>query len=258
MKLKNYRTFWILLTITIVSIPGINYMLYNVLDNSFPKRHGQSFFGSPFAFPDAWQTVSWNAGLLFLIPAILIITLTTNEFVYKTHRQNVIDGWSRGQFVGIKLVEVLLLSVLTTVVVILTTLAFGYIGNKVPAGVSAWQESRFAGFYFAQMISYTLIAFLLAMFIKRAGLALGIFFIYMILEKIIVGYFRGRYHAVTVDYLPEEVTNKLIPFPYVKGIFIQQGADKWESHIPVYLLVAALYLLICCLLTSRRFLRSDL
>ena len=40
MKVKNYRTFWILLAITVVSIPGISYMLYNLMDNSFPKSKG--------------------------------------------------------------------------------------------------------------------------------------------------------------------------------------------------------------------------
>jgi ABC-2 type transport system permease protein len=258
MKVKNYRTFWILLAITVISIPAFNYMLYNLMNNSFPKRHGESLMGSPFAFPDAWQTVSWNATMLFLIPAIFIITLTTNEFVYRTHRQNIIDGWSRAEFIGVKLFEILMLSVLTTVIVILTALAFGCLGNKVPAAVSIWQQSRFAGFFFVQMISYSLIAFLLAMFIKRAGLAIGLFFIYMIVENIIVGIFRGRYNSNVVDYLPEEVTDRLIPFPYVKGVFIQSGADKWESHIPIYLLVASAYLLIYCLLTGRRFLKSDL
>ena len=95
-------------------------MLYNIMNNSFPKSRGQgqglaqNLLGSPFAFPDVWQTVSWNSTMLFIIPAILIITLTTNEFVYKTHRQNIIDGWSRKQFISVKLVEVLLLSVFTT------------------------------------------------------------------------------------------------------------------------------------------------
>jgi ABC-2 type transport system permease protein len=258
MKVKNYRTFWILLAITIVSIPAFNYMFYNIMDNSFPKNHGKSFLGSPFAFPDVWQTVSWNASMLFLVPAILIITLTTNEFTYKTHRQNIIDGWSRGRFIRIKLIGILLLSLLTTVVVVLTALAFGYIGNKLPEGVSAWQESRFALFFFVQMISYSLIAFLMALFIKRAGLALGIFFIYLIIEQVIVGIFRNKYHLSGVNYFPEEVTDMLIPFPYAKGFVANQAGPSWESHIPVYLLVAAVYVLIYCLLTNRRFLRSDL
>src|SRR5215472_7235119 len=116
MKVKNYRTFWILLALTIVSIPAFNYTVYDLMDNSFPKVRGKSLFGSPFAFPDAWQTITWNSSLLFIIPAILIITLSTNEFTYRTHRQNVIDGWSRSQFIYVKLFEVLLLSIVTTLI----------------------------------------------------------------------------------------------------------------------------------------------
>src|SRR5271155_4970554 len=138
LKIRSYRTFWILLAITVVSIPAFSYMLFNLMNNSFPKVKGKSVLGSPFAFPDAWQTVAWNSSLLFIVPAILIITLTTNEFTYRTHRQNVIDGWSRGQFIGVKLIEVLLLAILSTLVVLLTVLGFGYIGNKVPDGVSVW------------------------------------------------------------------------------------------------------------------------
>src|ERR1700712_2059060 len=91
LKVKYYRTFWILLLISVVSIPAFNYVIYDLMNNSFPKLNGKSIAGSPFAFPDVWQTVAWNSSLLLLIPAILILTLTTNEFTYKTHRQNIID-----------------------------------------------------------------------------------------------------------------------------------------------------------------------
>ena len=109
MKVKNYRTFWILLAITIVGMPAFNYTVYDLSNNSFPKIKGKSILGTPFSFPDVWQTVSWNSSLLLIIPAVLIITLTTNEFTYKTHRQNVIDGWSRSQFINVKLVEVFII-----------------------------------------------------------------------------------------------------------------------------------------------------
>lgn len=258
MKVKNYRTFWILLAITAASIPGFNYMLYDIMDNKFPKFHGKSILGSPYAFPDVWQTVSWNAGMLFVVPAILIITLTTNEFTYKTHRQNIIDGWSRSQFINVKMFEVLLLSVFCTFMVVLTTLAFGYLANKVPEGISVWAQSRFIFFYFVQMLSYSMIAFLISMLIKRAGLAIGVFFIYMIIEAVVEGILHSKYNITAVEYLPEEVTDRLIPLPYGKGLLNQGGLASWESHIPYYLGVAAVYLLIYYLLTSRRFLKSDL
>jgi len=257
MKVKNYRTFWILLIITIVSIPGISYMFYNILDNSFSKgKDGQSFLiGSPFAFPEVWQTVAWNAGMVFIIPALLIITLTTNEFTFRTHRQNIIDGWSRQQFITIKLLEILLLSLFCTLVVVLTALGFGLIGNKL-GQVSLMQHSRFVFFYFMEALSYSLIAFLIAMLIKRAGLSIGVFFIYMLIEQIIVGFGRGKFKYQGVNYLPEEVTDRLIPVPYAKALLAKD--PTWEHLIPSLLIVAVLYICVYCFITARRFLKSDL
>ena len=258
MKVKNYRTFWILLGISVISIPAFSYVIYDRMNNSFPKVNGKSILGSPFAFPDVWQTVAWNSGLLLLIPAILIITLTTNEFTYKTHRQNVIDGLARSQFINVKLIEVLILSVFMSVIVLLTTIIFGYIGNKLPEGVTMFQDVRFAGFYFVQMVSYSLIAFLISMLIKRAGLAIGVFFIYMIFEQVIVG-ILSVYKIGLADFLPQEVTDALILQPYGKKILTTPDKLKiWESHIPAYLTVAAIYALLYCILTNWRFRKSDL
>lgn len=259
LKLKNYRTFWILLAISIISIPAFNYVIYDVMDNSFPKINGKSLLGSPFAFPDVWQTVSFNSGLLLLIPAVLIMTLVTNEFTYKTHRQNVIDGLSRSQFINVKLLEVFLLSLFMTVIVFLTTLAFGYFGNSPRAGVSIFGEVRFTGFFFVEMLSYSMIAFVISMFVKRAGLAMGIFFIYMIMEQFAVAILRNIYKVKLVDYFPQEVTDMLIPRPYGQKILGGPAKIKlWESHLATYLIVAATYVFLYCLISNWRFRKSDI
>src|SRR5579872_6832208 len=105
--------------------------------------------GSPFAFPDAWQTISYNsAPFLLILPALLIITLTTNEFTFRTHRQNIIDGWNRKQFVTVKLVELVILAAICTLVVGITTLLFGLVANSLPPGQAIWQDSRYLFFYF--------------------------------------------------------------------------------------------------------------
>ena len=43
------------------------------------------------------------------------------------------------------------------------------------------------------------------MLIKRAGLAMGIFFLYLIIEQFVVSLGRNKYKLDWVDYLPEEV-----------------------------------------------------
>jgi hypothetical protein len=229
------------------------------MNNSFPKVKGKSVVGSPFAFPDTWQTVSWNSTLLFIIPAILIITLTTNEFTFKTHRQNVIDGWSRQQFIFVKLFELLLLAILCTLTVFLTAIVFGCVANKLPPEVSLWQDVRFMFFYFVQIVSYSTIAFLMTLLIKRAGLAIAAFLIYMLAENIVVGVFHNIYKLEFVNYLPEQVTDSLIPQPYLKKLLqTPEQIASWEHRIPVYLMVALVYLIVYYVVCSRRFTTSDL
>jgi hypothetical protein len=192
--------------------------------------------------------------MLFIMQAILIITLTTNEFSFKTHRQNIIDGWSRGAFTGVKLIGVLILSALSTLVVMLTVLCFGYFTSKAGTHVSVWQGSRFLFFYFVQVLSYSMIAFVLSILVKRSGLAIGLFLIYMIVEQVIMSVLTNLFHFAPAQYLPEETTDRLIPFP---GIQLMSQAE-WEHRIPGYLIVAGIYLIIYCVVSSRYFLKSDL
>jgi ABC-2 type transport system permease protein len=254
MKIKNYRTFWILVGIMVLAIPGVNYAVFSIVGAVTGKAKGGGPIINPFGFPDAWHTICYTSSMLFIMQAILIITLTTNEFSFKTHRQNVIDGWSRTAFIGVKLIGVLMVSVLSTLVVLLTVLGFGYFIGKTGTNVSVWQGSRFLFFYFVQVISYSMIAFVLSVLIKRSGLAIGLFLIYMIVEQVAMGILTNLFHFTPAQYLPEETTDRLIPFP---GIHLMSQAE-WEHRIPSYLIVAAIYLVIYCVVTGRYFLKSDL
>ncbi|HET6254346.1 MAG TPA: ABC transporter permease [Puia sp.] len=255
MKFKNYRTFWILVGIIVLAIPGVNYAVYSIVSavNSKDKSPGAPILNL-FGFPDGWHTVCYVSSMLFIMQAILIITLTTNEFTFKTHRQNIIDGWSRSAFISVKFAEVFLLSVLSTLTVLLTVLAFGYLAGTGEAHVSVWQGSRFLFFYFVQVISYSMIAFVIAVLIKRSGLAIGLFLIYMIVEQVVMGIITNLLKLPAGQYLPEESTDRLIPFP---GLHLMSQLE-WEHRIPGYLTAAAIYLIIYCVVTGRYFLKSDL
>jgi ABC-2 type transport system permease protein len=258
LKVNHYRTFWILLAVVVVCIPAFNYVIYDFTDNTFPKFNGKSLLGTPFAFPNVWSTVPYNAGILVFMPAILIITLFTNEYTFRTHRQNIIDGWSRARFIHIKLVEIFLLTVFVTVVVVLTCLYFGFLTRKEAEPKAGWEQYRFIVFYFVEMLDYSLIAVVFAMLIRRAGLAMGIFFLYMILEQFVVSLGRNKYKLTWVNYLPEEVSDRLIPQPFARKIISPENTAYWESHVNGYFLVSIGYILIFIFLISWRFRKSDL
>jgi hypothetical protein len=99
-----------------------------------------------------------------------------------------------------------------------------------------------------------MIAFVLSILVKRSGLAIGLFLIYMIVEQVIMSVLTNLFHFAPAQYLPEETTDRLIPFP---GIQLMSQAE-WEHRIPGYLIVAGIYLIIYCVVSSRYFLKSDL
>jgi ABC-2 type transport system permease protein len=258
LKVKNYRTFWILLSVVLVCIPAFNYVIYDFTDNSFPKYNGKSLLGAPYAFPNVWSTVPYIAGVLVFMPAILIITLFTNEYTFRTHRQNIIDGWSRARFIHIKLLEIFLLALLVTAAMVLTCLYFGFLTRKEPVAAGGWEQYRFILYFFIEMLDYSLIAVAFAMLIRRSGLAMGIFFLYMILEQFVVSLGRNKYNLTWVNYLPEEVSDRLIPQPFARKIISPDGSAYWNSHVGGYFLVSLLYILILIFLISWRFRKSDL
>src|SRR5262245_43760958 len=106
MKLKNYRTFWILSALYLLSIVGINLIVFTIQQKIFAEKQArgmaQMLIGDiPYSFPTVWQMTAYVSSFLLFIPGLLMIISVTNEYSYKTHRQNVIDGWNRRQFIAV-------------------------------------------------------------------------------------------------------------------------------------------------------------
>ena len=253
LKVKNYRTFWILLLLIVVSIPAVNYMVFDLTDNAFPKSAKQMqtiLLGRPFSFPLVWQTTGWLSSLMLFIPALLIITLTTNEFTYKTHRQNIIDGLSRVQFVSVKIFEVFLLALLSTLLVFLSALWIGHIATEPGNPGKQFENMHQLGYFFVEAISYIMLSFLLSILIKRAALVIGLFFLYsVILEQIIVQLLK-RFANIAGDYLPLETCDRLIPNPFLRIFNNPALIATWQSRLPYYLTMAGVYLIIYCAIST--------
>src|SRR5579862_6261652 len=119
LKIKKYPAFWWVMGITALTYPGINYIFHGVYvditqDNNKKGEILKALIGNPFSFPEAWHTVAYLSSIFVFIPAIVVIMLITNEYSYKTNRQNIIDGWSRNDFMSAKLIDVLLLTSMVT------------------------------------------------------------------------------------------------------------------------------------------------
>ncbi|HEY4937032.1 MAG TPA: hypothetical protein VII44_10650, partial [Puia sp.] len=161
-------------------------------------------------------------------------------------------------FIYIKIFQVFLLTLFVTGIVILTCLYLGFLTRTPIQPKAGWHEYRFILYFLVEMLDYSLIALFFAMLIRRAGLAMGIFFLYMIVEQFVVSLGRNKYKVTWVDYLPEEVSDRLIPQPFARKILSPGNNDIWEKHVPLYLSIAVLYIIIYILIVSWRFRKADL
>jgi ABC-2 type transport system permease protein len=130
LKIKKYPAFWWMLAIVMLTYPSINYMFYNIYNEftqgkEMTNNIAKMLLGNPFAFPETFHTVAYFSSFFVLLPAILVIMLITNEYNYRTHKQNIIDGWSRKDFMASKLIDVAIISFVVMTVYMLVALGFG-------------------------------------------------------------------------------------------------------------------------------------
>jgi hypothetical protein len=256
LKIKGYKTFWVLSALFIISIFGINYFVFYVKQLTVKNAPVDSIVGTPFSFPYVWHTVSYFSSFLLVIPGLMIITSITNEFTYKTSRQNIIDGWSRSDFIKVKMLLVLILSAISTAIVFITSIIFGLVSSST----FTFENIEYVGFYFMQALSYSMLALLISLFIKRSGLAIGIFFLYSFIIENMLGAFinfgTGRIDVRTGpgNFLPLNSVDSLVPFPLLRNIIdLGTSTSRW-----ILLAVAIGYLSIYIAIAYRKYNKDDL
>lgn len=258
LKMKKYPAFWWMLVLVSIAYPGMNYMLYvnGYKDQLQDKTVGPMLrlLPNPFTFPDVWQTVGFISSVFIFLPSVLVIMFITNEYTYKTHRQNVIDGWSRNNFMLAKMIDVFIICVFVTILYVITAIVIGSVNTeKMPASI--WDGTKYIGLFFLQVFSQLSIALLIAFLVRKAFLALGIFLIYFFpIEPILVELGR-KYARDAGEFLPLEVADRLIPFPR----WFTTEESKWKAlvaqsnvHIFYTLLLLALTWSLCFWINKKR------
>ena len=246
LKLKRYRAFWWMLAIVMLTYPGINLMMYTLYDTITSGKEmtnmlAKMLLGNPYAFPESWHTVAYFSSYFVMLPSILVIMLIANEYQFRTHRQNVIDGWSRQQFITAKMMGVLTVSIIVTIVYTLVACAFGFASDKMY--YYRWSEQlQYIPLFLLQSFAQLSIAFLLGFLIKRAFIALGIFvFSYLVIENIAASYFKYKLHLdIVARLLPFKISDGMIIPPAFVGHWgkdAKQGYDNALSDVPTQIIL---------------------
>lgn len=265
LKLKHYRAFWLLLFVTAISYPGINGIAYYAFMDSIDAKSqsGQlvkMLLGNPYAFPQTFHTTAYLSSFFTFIPAIVVIMLVTNEYLFKTHRQNIIDGWKKNTFIWGKFISVVLVTLIVTIFYLAVACFIGVLATKEMSGVNVFEKVHYIGLFSLQVFCQLSMAFLLGLLIRKAFIAYGIYIFYsFILENILSGFFRLKSKKWGVDYghyLPFEISDRLIPLPPSIGKFNaadhQLAIAAINNHVVYTLLLTAFVWLLSFYIFKKR------
>lgn len=222
LKIKNFRTFWILTGFFMLLLPLWNYGISNGV-----LKFGNGDFNllnQAYSFEYVWQNLGFWTSLFVVFLSVLVIILTTNEYQYKTNRQNVIDGWTRLEFYHAKWHVVILLSLLTTLYVFIIGLIFGsnYSSmNMFPGSI------KHLFYVWLLSLNYYSFGLLLSVLFKRSGITIGIFFLYsMIIETLVKAFIKWWLKTDIANYMPLQSSDELLPFPILEFVKTLAKLDK--------------------------------
>lgn len=260
LKIRNFRPFWVVCCAYPLCLGGIVGMSLWGQKRVQDYAEGTNAAGTvaanlPFGYPMVWHSVAYIASWLHVIAAALLILHVTNEFNFRTHRQNLLDGWSRAQFLLAKLGLALLISLACVLTVGIFSLAAGTYTGMAPSPAGG----SFVGLFFLQCCVYQTLALLMAFLIRRGALAVVAFFMYAMMVEPIAAFFINLRTDHLGAYLPLRVANALVPFPYLQEN-APEAAKALLGSLPQSTLVAgsAAYLAVFAVLMWLRYQREDL
>jgi ABC-2 type transport system permease protein len=222
-KMTSYRTFWVVcglyfLTLGFGAASGMELLkaLANLIDdfgqniniNRIPLYH----------FPDVWMNLIWFGGLLKVVLAIMVVISITNEFTYRTLRQNIIDGLSRTEFLISKILTNVLLSLMSVAMIFLIGLVTGMIYSPSIEISQIITDLEFFLAYFLEIFFFLSYALMLGILIQRSGLTIIFLLLSQMLELIITSNIDDYVPGV-IPYFPMRSIWNLIDFPLPRYAF---------------------------------------
>lgn len=241
LKIRRLKAFWVLVALVGVLIPLFGYMLSEKIITPGGKN-AANMMTMDFGFPGVYDQIGYYSSLFLVFIGFVIIILITNEYRYKTLRQNVIDGLTRWQVFSSKALLVILLAVLTTVFVGVVMLVFGFVNST---SEQKWTTEIYKiGYFFVLSLNYFGLAMMLAFLIKRSGLAIGIYMLYQVMfEFILQQYLNWQFRPKFTpgDFLPLQCSDELLPWPVMKQLAAMSGESSTTANSSL-LIASGLYI----------------
>lgn len=232
----------------------------------------------PNNYETTWYAVSViSSWFCFFLLSFVLIYHITNEYNYRTVRQNIIDGYTRNEFIKGKIYLMLAITVIATLYVFVVGLIAGaYFSTFDPEDAGQLQNffntgeeiDPIVGFgslldgvenvgrFFVQVLANFGFAFLVAFLAKRGILAVLIYYAAYIAEIILGIQLKNNNAELIYDYLPLNVISQTLPFPNFRMLLA--GLTSPDTFNWLASGIALSYTLLFISLARRLFMKRDI
>jgi len=244
-KILTYKVFWILVGLYFLFLASGILLAEFIINSNIESMNRRLPIPLPrvnlYFFPWIWQNIAFFATLryMLILPATVIMILVTNEFTFKTVRQNVINGMGRAEIITSKMLIILLFSVIMTLFYAIGTIILGISNTAdVTPGLILRNISFIPGF-FVTMLTFLVYALFFAFLLRNTGLAIAIFTLYTFIVEPILYYFLKSplvFENNISPYLPVNAVLRVTEYPSLQVLKMVSGIDlqttvTWETAL---------------------------
>jgi len=238
-KMTSYRTFWVVcglyfVTLAFTTASGMEFLkwLASTIDDFGTEINVSRI--PLYHFPDVWQNLVYISGFFKLVLAIMVVISITNEFTYRTLRQNVIDGLSRWEFLLSKILTNVLLSAMSVTMVFVIAFVTGLIYSPGVNWDYVFTDLEFFPAYFLEVFSFLSYALMLGILVQRSGLTIILLMLSHMIEAIIKVNLPEGLEDLKQFFPMQSITN-LVSMPFARYAF-----QEIQDYVSILALVIAL------------------
>lgn len=200
-----------------------------------------------FNFPLIWHINTWIAATVKFFLLLVIVSMTANEYSYKTLKQNLIDGISKKEFIISKFLTVALFALVSTIFVFVVSLVLGLMYSDYTEIQIVFSDMQYILAFFIKLLGFFSFGLFAGILVKRSAFTVGAMVVWWIIENIVKliilitmassgkPELAGEAISKVLRYFPFESMGNLIKFPFtrigaVKSIANQVGEEITTNY----------------------------
>jgi len=236
-KLKHNKTSRVLILGYFILLSAIA-LLASIKFNLFGAEFRLADQGI-FNFPYIWHFNTYIAAILKFFLAVVIVSMTANEYSNRTLKQNLIDGLSKKEFILSKFITVVVFSGISTFFVFVLSIILGYSFSDFNELSIVTQDLEYLLAFFFKLVGFFSFCLFLGILIKRSAFAIGFLLFWYFVEgiiQLIMLFFENKYNmeglrSSVVQFLPLESMSNLIEQPVTRLNVIQSAANQLQTDV---------------------------